>query len=92
MKKLKLLLISVSFVVLTIIFGIIWSRNPNFLPFLNLSEKSWLKLYEFTGWNKLDVEILVSLFFGAQLAVVVITVMYGIYIAGRWLTMRSSGR
>ena len=92
MNKLKLLSLSVSFVVLTIFFGIIWSRNPSFLPFLNLSEKTWLKLYEFTGWNKLDVEILVSLFFGAQLAVVVILVLNGIYLAFKWLTMRSSGR
>lgn len=91
-KLIKYLIGIVLFAVLSVFFGVLWSRNPDILPYLNLSDETWSRLVASTGYNKFNVEIIVALFFGALIAAAVLVATYAMYFMFQRLTRRSSGR
>jgi len=76
----------------SVIFGIIWSRNPQILPALNLSDEAWLKIIEATGSNKSNAEIVAALIFGAIISGVILVTFYVFRMTVKWLTKSSSRR
>lgn len=91
-KLMKILFWFLAFVFLTVLFGIIWSRRPGFLSYLNLSNETWINLIELTRYNKFDIEIIVALAFGALLSGITVATVYITSLAVKWLTNRSSER
>lgn len=76
----------------SVIFGVIWSRNPHLFPELNLSDEAWLKIIETTGANKSNAEIVAALIFGAIISGALLVTFYVLRMAVKWLTKSSSGR
>lgn len=90
MRKLgKYLLGLLLFSLLSIFFAAIWSRNPEFFPFLNFSQDTWTRIIELTGYNKIDLEIVASLVFGALMTTVVLAAIRVIHFVFQHLPRRS---
>lgn len=81
-----------AFLLSSALFGIIWSRNPQLFPGLNLSDEAWLKIIEATGTNKFNAEIIAALFFGSIISGVILVAIYVLHLGFKRLTKSSSGR
>ena len=91
-KSIKYLSGIVFFALISVFFGVIWSRNPDILPYLNFSDETWSSLVALTGYNKFNVEIIVAFFFGALITATLLVAIYVVYLIFLRLTRRSSGR
>src|SRR5690606_13735473 len=91
-KPINILFWFLAFVFMTVLFGIIWSRRPGFLSYLNLSNETWVNLIELTRYNKFDIEIILALAFGALLSGITVATVCITSLAVKWLTNRSSER
>lgn len=85
-KLIKASLAVMIYLSLSVLFGVVWSRNPQLFPGLNLSEEAWLKIIQATGANKSNAEIVAALFFGAIISGAILAVLYVLYLAIKRLT------
>ena len=74
------------------LFGVIWARNPQLFPGLNLSDEAWLRIIEATGANKFNAEIIAAIFFGSIISGVILVAIYVLHLGFKRLTKNSSGR